>query len=89
MQDEDYFSLGVCHWDVTQASPVFIAHKSNFVLGSGLESINPYKEYFKKSDYLNHSLIDGGYGTTPTDPELIQRPDEFFSIIVTVKGVNP
>jgi hypothetical protein len=85
LEDEDYFGLGVCHWHVTQASPMFTAHKSNFVLGSGLESIKPYVEYFKKSDFLNRSLLDGGYGTTPTDPEVTQHPDAFFPITVIVR----
>jgi hypothetical protein len=87
LEDEDYFGLGVCHWGITQASPKFTVHGSNFVLGSDLESIKPYIEYFKKSDFLNHSFTDAGYPTIPTDPEVTQHPVDFFPIAVTVKEV--
>jgi len=89
LQDKDYFGMGTCHWDVTQASPVFTAHGSNFVPGSGIENVSPYTEYFKKSDFLNHSLTDVGYGTTVTDPEIAKNPDAFFRITVTVKEETP
>ena len=89
LQDEDYFGLGICHWDVTQASPVFSAHGENFVPGSGLKSTNPYTEYFKKIDFLDQSQKHGGYGTTPNDPEIAKRPDAFFPITATVKEVTP
>jgi len=89
VQDEDYYGLGLCHWDVTQASPVFTSHGSNFVPGSGIENVKPYVEFFKKSDFLNHSLTDVGYGTTPTDPEIALHPSAFFAITVTVKEAMP
>jgi hypothetical protein len=89
LQDEDYFGLGVCHWDVTQASPVFSMHGENFVPGSGLGNTNPYTEYFKKSDFLDPSQKDGGYGTTSNDPEITKRPEAFFPITATVKEVTP
>ena len=46
-------------------------------------------ELFKKSDFLDHSLTDVGYGTTVTDPEIAKNPDAFFRITVTVKEETP
>jgi hypothetical protein len=89
LEDEDYFGLGICHWDVTQASPSFTAHGEDFVPGTGLENTKPYTEYFKKGDFTNRSQTSGGYGTTPDDPEVIQHPDAFFPITVTVKEAMP
>jgi hypothetical protein len=89
LHNEDYFGLGVCHWDVSQASPSFNEHGENFVPASGLESTKPYTEYFKKSDFTDRSQTTGGYGTTPTDPEITQHHDAFFPITVTVKEITP
>ncbi|WP_426662345.1 hypothetical protein [Rhodanobacter aciditrophus] len=89
LQDEDYFGLGACHWHVTQASPVFSIHGKSFVLSSSMEDVNPYTEYFKKSDFLDQSGKDDGYGTTLNDPEIAKHPDAFFPVTATVKEVTP
>ncbi|MBD8899990.1 hypothetical protein [Rhodanobacter sp. DHG33] len=89
LQNAAYFGLGVCHWDVIQASPAFSKHGENFVPSSGLGSDTPYIEYFKKSDFLNKSQKDGGYGTASNDPELAKHPDAFFLVTTTVKEVTP
>jgi hypothetical protein len=54
-----------------------------------LETNKPYTEYFKKSDFMDRSQTAGGYGTTSSDPEVIQHPAAFFPIIVTVKEAMP
>jgi hypothetical protein len=92
MQDEDYYGLGICHWDATSVGGVFVVHGETFGSGDTLEMLlnkGPQTQYFKKSDFLNRSLTDGGYGTTATDPEVAKHPDVFFPITVTVKESTP
>ena len=91
LQNEDYFGLGLCHWDATGLGSKFTVHGANFTPSEGLKEAlkaRQYTEYFKKSDFLNHSLTDVGYGTTTTDPEVAKHPDAFFPIMVTVKEVT-
>ena len=92
LEDEDYFGQGVCHWDATGAGSKFTVHGANFTPSVELKEVpqnGQYLEYFKKSDFLNNSLTNVGYGTTATDPEISKRPEAFFPITVTVKEVSP
>ena len=89
LQDEDYFGLGVCHWEATQASPVFTVHGSNFTPDSGLENSKPYTDYFKRSAFADQTLRDAALDFSPSNPEYTRNPDAFFSITVTVKEVTP
>lgn len=92
IQNEDYYGLGVCHWDATSVGGVFIVHGETFGSGDTLDVLlqkGPQAEYFKKSDFLDHLRTAGGYGTTPDDPEVTQHPDAFFPITVSVKEATP
>lgn len=89
LQDEDYFGLGVCHWDVTQAAPIFAVHGENFVPGSGLENVKPLTRYFKKSEFMDRSQTDAALDFPAVNPEFVQRPEAFFPITVTVKEATP
>lgn len=89
VQDEDYYGLGVCHWDTVSVGGVFIVHGGTFGAGDILDvllSKGPQTAYFNKRDF---SKTDGGYGTTPNDPDVKQHPNAFFPITVTVEKVTP
>jgi hypothetical protein len=93
LQDEDYFGLGICHWDTSGVGAEFIAHSVSFSSTDVLDVFlrnGSQAEYFKKSDYLNHSLAgDGALVSSVDTPEVIQHPENFFPIMVTVKEATP
>jgi|GEM_PF-334800 hypothetical protein len=87
--DEDYFKLGVCHWDVTSVGVSAIGKGVKFGWGGLLEEIlrdGGGKSYFKKSSYGDPSLVPyGALELEPKDPEVIQSPDAYFPVTITVK----
>lgn len=93
MQDEDYYGLGVCHWDATGVTPVFTVHGETFGAPTGLDDgvqKGSQAKYFKKSEYWDHTLTgDGALVSTAATPEVVQHPDAFFPITVTIKEVQP
>ena len=97
MQDEDYFKLGVCHWDVTSVELSFAAQKTYFKAGSLLDldpslKNEPQTTYFKKKSYGDPKFKEKEHEApdySPDDPEVTQHPDEYFSIALTVKEAAP
>jgi hypothetical protein len=93
LQDEDYYKLGVCHWDVTDVSASFTAQSISFSSGSLLKDFlhsSSQTEYFKKSSYGDRNLAGiNALQFLPTDTEVIKQPDAFFPITVTVKEITP
>jgi len=93
LQDEDYFKLGVCHWDVTSVGVAAVAKGVRFNWGDMLDSLlrdGDTTRYFKKSAYGDQSLVQ--YGTLdldPADPEVLQHQDAYFSATIAVKEVKP
>ncbi len=92
IQDEDYYGLGICHWDTTSVSADFVVHGETFGSGDVLEVLlqkGPQTMYFKKSDFTDRSLKDGGDGFSSVYPQYVKQPDAFFPITVTVKEATP
>lgn len=93
MLDEDYYGLGVCHWNATSVSVGFTAQGVSFSSGSLFEYFlkkGAQTEYFKKSNYGDTSLVR--YGTqdySSLDPDVAKHPDAYFQIAVAVKEVVP
>jgi hypothetical protein len=93
MMDEDYYELGVCHWDATSVSAGFTAQGIDFSSDALMDRFlhkNSQTEYFKKSSYGDRNLI--GIGTldfSSNNSEYIKSPNAFFPITVTVKEVTP
>ncbi|WP_426701821.1 hypothetical protein ACPPVV_02045 [Rhodanobacter sp. Col0626] len=88
IQDEDYYELGVCHWDATSVAAVFTVHNEKFAAGSAMKDFThngPQMEYFRKSDFLDRSRTIDGLPYLTVRPEYIKSPDAFFPITVTVK----
>ncbi|MBB5876932.1 hypothetical protein [Xanthomonas sp. 3498] len=93
LQDEDYYKLGVCHWDVTSVAITAVAkgvrfnwsHTLNTLLRDGLQT-----SYFKKSVYGDPAAARHGAQTlTAEDPDVVQHPDAYFPVTVVVKDVIP
>jgi hypothetical protein len=90
--DEDYFGLGVCHWKATSIGSVFAVHSETFGSGDTLDVLlakGPQAMYFKKSEFLDRSSKNGGYGFSAVYPPFVQHPDAFFSITVSVEQLRP
>ncbi|WP_196297218.1 hypothetical protein [Xanthomonas albilineans] len=93
LQDEDYFKLGVCHWDVTSVGIAAIAkgvrfnwgHMLDLLLRDGQKTI-----YFKKSVYGDLFFVPyGALDIDPSDPGVIKHPDEYFPVTISVKEAKP
>lgn len=93
LQDEDYFDMGVCHWDVTSVGISAVAQGVRFNWGDMLGSLlheGTWTRYFKKSVYGNQSFARSGtLDLGPTDPEVLQRPSNYFRTTITVKEATP
>ncbi|MCC8446817.1 hypothetical protein [Xanthomonas translucens] len=96
MLDEDYFKLGVCHWDVTSVGVGAIAQGVRFSWGAGGEAFeellrdSPEISYFKKSAYGDRSLAPyGAPDYSPLRPEYKKNPDDFFPVTIAVKEAKP
>jgi hypothetical protein len=87
--DEDYYGLGICHWDATSVGGVFVVRGETFGSSSILEDSlhsGPQTSYFKKSDYGNQALVKyGPQDYSAQDTDVIQHPDAYFRITIAVK----
>ncbi|UYK71953.1 hypothetical protein [Xanthomonas sacchari] len=92
-QDEDYYKLGVCHWDVTSVSVNTIVQGVRFGWGGLFTELlrdSPEASYFKKSVYGDKSFAPyGAPDLSPNDPEVLQHPDAYFPVTIAVKEVMP
>jgi len=93
LQDEDYFNLGVCHWDVTSVGVSAAAKGVRFGWGDMLVSLlhdGPGTSYFKKSAYGDPAMV--GYpalNLNNTDTEVFQHPYAYFRVTIAVKENEP
>jgi hypothetical protein len=90
--DEDYYNLGVCHWDVTSVGVAADAQGVRFGWGGLFDELHdsPETSYFKKSVYGDQSFARyGAPELTSADPEVIQHPAAYFRTTVTVKESKP
>ena len=92
LQDADYFELGVCHWDATGVTPIFITHGEQFSASTWVEVAlrkGAQTTYFRKSDFLDSARTMDGLGTSSANANVVKNPDEFFPIAVTIKEATP
>ncbi|WP_430523493.1 hypothetical protein, partial [Xanthomonas albilineans] len=92
--DEDYFKLGVCHWDATGISVNALAGGVRFNWGRTLNSLlhaDQKKQtfYFKKSAYGDRSLHYPPLALSGEDDEALQNPDAHFQVTITVREAKP
>jgi hypothetical protein len=93
LQDEDYFELGLCHWDVTSVGVAAIAKGVRFNWGHLLNLLlhdSSQATYFKKSVYGDQAFTRyGAPDLTAADPEVIQHPDAYFRVTIAIKEIAP
>ena len=93
LQDDDYYNLGVCHWDATGVSVSAMAQGVRFAWSDMLDDLlrhGPETSYFKKSVYGDRSFVQyGAPDYSPLRPEYKKNPNEFFPVTIAVKEVAP
>jgi hypothetical protein len=91
LQDEDYFKLGICHWDVTSVGVSAKGKGVMFGWGGLLDEVlrdGIGSRYFKKSAYGNPSLVPyGALELNGDDPEVLENPDAYFLVTIAVREV--
>ncbi|WP_157935118.1 hypothetical protein [Xanthomonas prunicola] len=91
--DEDYFKLGVCHWDVTSVGVSAMAQGVRFGWGGLLNELlrdSPETSYFKKNVYGDRSFSrDGAPNYSPLRPEYKSSPDDFFPVTIAIREAKP
>ncbi len=92
LQDEDYFKLGVCHWDVTNISVNAIGKGVSFGWGRMLDDLlrgSVETSYFKKSSYGDKALVPYGAQVYPFNyVDVNKNKDAYFSVTITAKEVG-
>jgi hypothetical protein len=92
LRDEDYYGLGVCHWDGTVVAPQFFVHGVKFGSGQWVNDALkiPQVEFYRKSDFLDRSPKPYGVlGYVAASQKYAKDPEAFFPIAVTVKEAKP
>lgn len=96
IQDQNYFGLGVCRWDIESVGTGFTVHGSVFGPGLVLQDMltpKTYTTYFKKSEFFDKQ-VKGPASEWPTQfktrmDEVTKNPNDFFRMTITIKGVKP
>lgn len=91
VQDDDYFGLGVCHWQLTSASADLEVHGMTFGAGLRLDELKAQESttwYLLKSEYLDSSHHETG-ASVPMNDYIAKHPDKFFSVTVIAKRTEP
>ncbi|WP_230598664.1 hypothetical protein [Xanthomonas albilineans] len=89
LQDEDYFKLGVCHWDVTSVGVSARGKGVTFGWGGMLVELlhdSPETSYFKKISYGDNALVPYGAQVYPFNYiDVNKNKDAYFSVTIAVK----
>lgn len=94
LQGDDYYGLGICHWDTNTVGAGFTVHGETFGIGRTLNMFlgrGARTDYFKKSEYFDRSLKGSAVWATTgaDDPDVTKHPDHFFPITIAIKEVSP
>ena len=93
LKDEDYYGLGVCHWDATGLVSSFTSRGKAFNASTLLKSLlheGTQTMYFKRSDLFGDvSGGDDALISSAESPEVVHHPAGFFAISVGVTEMKP
>ena len=91
--DEDYFGLGVCHWNDMGAGINLVAHGVTFnaVIGQkDIEAGTAVSTYFAKASLNEPSgYSDGGVDGRYVAPSVKYQPEKFFYVTISAKRIEP
>lgn len=88
LQDENYFGLGVCHWQVMSAGPHLQVHGMSLNPAPDLwnePAEQSVTKYFSIGEFSNRSLEGSAMQWRATDEKVVQQPDAYFPVTVSVK----
>ncbi len=89
LRDEDYFGLGVCHWQLQSiniSSKFGEASFDSFLFADQIVRQESFKQYFPRKAYGDNSIKDMNYtGLTSLEEVKPQYRNDFFSTVLTAK----
>lgn len=101
IRDDDYFGLGICHWEMENVSAAFLVHGLTFSTGTAFYDRatakfklppKPVIEYFSKNAYFDRSMSDSneysGFGSAQVAP-FTSKFGEPFQVTTTVRKIEP
>jgi hypothetical protein len=88
LKDEDYFGLGVCHWEVTFTHARMKIKKTVFDANIYIKDIiaqTPYTEYLWRAAYSEVAVKNTLQLSVPINDKIRQYPEQFFSATLTAR----
>lgn len=97
IEDEDYFGLGVCRWDIESVGAGFKAHGDGFGVSLSLQDLNSprrYTSYFSRKEFFNKAINNGiarewRAAYEESSAEVAKDPSAYFPMTIEVKEVDP
>ncbi|MBO9648881.1 MAG: hypothetical protein J7605_10240 [Variovorax sp.] len=88
LEDEDYYGLGVCHWQMTFAIVGMKAKGAEFspdVSSAKIVTNQPETTYFAKEIYKRPTVEGLSTGGVPLSDWIAKQPSKFFSTTLIAK----
>ncbi|BDU18549.1 hypothetical protein [Dyella sp. GSA-30] len=88
MQDEDYYGLGICHWQVVAASAVLKNNAVEFspaIFHKDIEAQHTVPTYFVKGDYTDNTKPHSAFGTTNRSLFQPESRTDVFTVTLAAK----
>lgn len=88
MQDEDYYGLGMCHWQVVAASAVLKNNAVEFspaIFHKDIEAQHAVSTYFVKGDYVDNTNPHSAFGTTNRSLFQPESRTDLFTVTLAAK----
>jgi hypothetical protein len=88
MQDEDYFGLGICHWQVVAASAVLKNNAVEFspaIFHKDITAQHAVSTYFVKGDYTDSTKPHSAFGTTNRSLFQPESRTDLFTVTLAAK----
>jgi hypothetical protein len=88
MQDEDYYGLGVCHWQVVAASALLKNKAVEFspaIFHKDITAQHAVSTYFVNSDYTDNTTTHSAFGTTNRSLFQPESRTDLFTVTLAAK----
>ena len=88
MQDEDYYGLGVCHWQVVAASALLKNNAVEFspaIFHKDITAQHAVSTYFVKGDYADNTKPHSAFGTTNRSLFQPESRTDLFTVTLAAK----
>lgn len=88
MQDEDYYGLGVCHWQIVATSAVLKNKAVEFspaIFHKDITAQHAVPTYFVKGDYADNAKPHSAFGTTNRSLFQPESRTDLFTVTLAAK----